>query len=270
MLTGRYGMKSKRIQFLLTGLAAWISLLPMITTSYAGSIVIGGNYTDVGTIVIVSPKPGDTPQNNGTALLNNLADIPADALNPYLIKLAPGIYDIGTSSLQMKPYVDVEGSGENTTIITGHIDSSASGVVRGASNAEIRFLTVRNTGGGSYAIAIYNSSASPKITNAMVSGSGGTYNYGVYNLSSSPTMTNVTVSGSGGPYNYGVRSINNGLTTIKNSNIWGSTNSLIIGSNVSTFVVNTEVGAGPILNAGVLICVGAYDINHVTLNASCQ
>ena len=192
-------MNSKRIQFLLTGVAAWISLLLMITTTYGGSIVIGGNYTDIGTIVIVSPKPGDTPQANGTALLNNLAEITADVNNPYLIKLGPGIYDIGTSSLQMKQYVDMEGSGENTTIITGHIDSYTSGVVQGASNAEIRFLTVRNTGGGSYAIAIYNTSASPKITNVTASASGGRCNnYGVYNNSSSPTMTNVTASASGG------------------------------------------------------------------------
>jgi hypothetical protein len=204
ILTGRYGMNSKRIQLLLTGVTVWISLLLMITATYGGSIVIGGNYTNIGTIVIVSPKPGDTPQTNGTALLNNLAGIIADASNPYLIKLGPGIYDIGTSSLQMKPYVDVEGSGENTTIITGSIDSGSSGVVRGASNAEIRFLTVRNIGGGSNAVAIYNTSASPKITNVTVSASDGTSNYGVYNGSSSPTMTNVTVFVSGGESTEGV------------------------------------------------------------------
>ena len=167
-------MNRKRIQLLLTGVAAWISLLLMITTTYGASIVIGGNYTDIGTIVIVSPKPGDTPQTNGTALLNNLAGITADANNPYLIKLGPGIYDIGTNSLQMKEYVDVEGSGENTTIITGHIGIDSSGVVQGANNAEIRFLTVQNTGGGTYAVAIYNDSASPKITNVTASASGGT------------------------------------------------------------------------------------------------
>ena len=112
----------------------------------------------------------------------------------------PGYYDIGTSSVQMQPYVDVEGSGENTTIITGHIDSNASGVVQGANNAEIRFLTVQNTGGGSCAIAIYNTSASPKITNVTASASGGTgsHNRGVYNDFSSPTMTNVVASASGG------------------------------------------------------------------------
>ena len=141
-------MNSKQIQLLRTGVAAWIGLLLMITTTYVANIVIGGDYTDIGTIVIVSPRPRDTPQNNGAALLNKLAGITADVNNPYLIKLSPGIYDIGTSSLQMNPYVDVEGAAEDRTIITGHIDSNTSGVVQRADAAEIRFLTVKTTGGG--------------------------------------------------------------------------------------------------------------------------
>ena len=199
-------MNSKRIQLLLTGVAAWISLLLMITTTYGASIVIGGDYTDIGTIVIVSPKPGDTPQANGTALLNNLGDIDADANNPYLIKLGPGIYDIGPSSLQMKQYVDIEGSGENTTIITGHIDTGTSGVVRGSSHAELRFLTVRNTGGGDNAIAIYNWGTT-KITNVTATAAGSTTNYGIFNYFAA-TMTNVTASASAttsvGTATYGV------------------------------------------------------------------
>lgn len=31
--------------------------------------------------------------------------------NPYLVKIMPGVYDLGTTSLQMRAYVDVEGSG---------------------------------------------------------------------------------------------------------------------------------------------------------------
>ena len=75
------------------------------------SIVIGGNSTDIGTIVIVSPKPGDAATANGTALLNKLAGITADGNNPYVIKLGPGIYDVGADSVQMKEYVDMRGQG---------------------------------------------------------------------------------------------------------------------------------------------------------------
>jgi hypothetical protein len=106
----------------------------------------------------------------------------------------------------------MEGSGENTTTITGHIDGLDAGVVSGASNAEIRFLTVRNTGGGDWAVAIYNASASPKMTHVTASVSGGTHNYGVRNLSSSPTMTHVTASASGGTSGVGVGNNNSSPT----------------------------------------------------------
>ncbi|TFH41271.1 MAG: hypothetical protein E4G94_08230 [ANME-2 cluster archaeon] len=97
--------------------------------------------------VLVSPK--STAAESGTALLNALSKITdASATNSYLIIIEPGIYDIGSSALQMKSYVDIQGSGENVTKITGTIDSLDSGVVRGANNVEIRFLTIENTGGG--------------------------------------------------------------------------------------------------------------------------
>jgi hypothetical protein len=74
----------------------------MITTTYSANIVIGGDYTDIGTIVIVSPKPGDPPLANGTALLNVLAGIDADFNNPYLIKLGPGIYALGATGMKRR------------------------------------------------------------------------------------------------------------------------------------------------------------------------
>jgi hypothetical protein len=288
-------MNSMRIQLLLTGVAAWISLLLMITPTYGASIVIGGNYTDIGTIIFVSPKPGDLPTTAGTALLNTLNGIADNsATNPYLIKLCPGIYDLGTNSLQMKQYVDLEGSGENTTIITGNIDSQISGVVRGAINAEIRFLAVRNTGGGSFAIAIYNQNASPKITNVTASASGGTSNYGVYSVSFSPTMTNMTVSASGGTNNFGVfnnsssptmtnmtasalggtfnsgvYSWNTGTIRIHHSVIKGTMHTVFNGPGTTTFVGNTQLDGGAVSNSGTLTCAGVYDENYTFYPSTC-
>jgi hypothetical protein len=265
-------MKSKRFQLLLTGVAVWISLLLMVTTTYSASIVIGGNYTDIGTIVIVSPKPGDTPLSNGTALLNNLAGITADVNNPYLIKLGPGIYDIAASSLQMKEYVDVEGSGENTTVITGHIGSNGSGVVQGAGNAEIRFLTIKNTGGGDYAVAILNDSASPKITNVTASASGGAQSYGVANLSSSPTMTNVTASASGGTNTYGVYNSSSSPTmTNVTASASGGTNTYgVYNSSSSPTMMNvTASGSGGTTNRGIYsTSSGTIRINHSVIKGS--
>ena len=131
------------------------------------------------------------------------------AANPCLLKIMPGVYDIETSTVVMQPYIDIEGSGQNVTVITGTVSSEsyppANGVVNGADNAGIRFLTVKNTGGGAYVAAIVNSGHSPAMTNVTANASGGTSCVGVYNNSSSATMTNVTVTASGGSNsNYGV------------------------------------------------------------------
>ena len=227
-----------------------------------------GDPTYVRTILV---SPMGTATQNGTALLNALAGITtASSTNPFLLKIEPGIYDIGTSSLQLKSYVDVEGSGEDITGITGHIDS-ASGVVQGANYAEIRFLTVQNTGGGTYATALANKSASPKITNVTASASGGQYNTGVDNDSSSPTMTNVTASASGGTYQYGVYNSSSGTIRINNSVITGATNTINNESSTTTRVANTKLSGGPVYNSfGTLTCVGAYDGNYAALGTDCQ
>jgi hypothetical protein len=55
--------------------------------------------------------------------LSAFAGITASASTPCLLKIEPGIYDLAAASLNMKPYVDVEGAGENTTILTGNVSS---------------------------------------------------------------------------------------------------------------------------------------------------
>jgi hypothetical protein len=98
--------------------------------------------------------------------------------NPCLLKIMPGIYDIGANSLQMQEYVDIAGSGEHVTKITGNISSSTNwwtGVVNGADFSEIRFITVENTGdpgGGYYGIAMALDGTSPTLKNVTVIASG--------------------------------------------------------------------------------------------------
>jgi hypothetical protein len=162
---------------------------------YAGVAVVaksGGDYTDPVQAMVHSDQWCGTPS----------------ATNPCLLRIMPGNYTT-TTTIPMKSYVDIEGSGENVTKLEGNFSffSAYNGLVTGASNAEIRFLTVENTGGEwGYSIAICNYSASPGITNATAIASGGSDNYGVHNISnSSPAMTNVTATASGGNYSFGVR-----------------------------------------------------------------
>lgn len=281
-------MKSARIQLVLIGVVVWITMLFMISTASSAGIIIGGNSTKLGTIIIVSPNPGDVPQANGAALLNALAGISADLNNRYVIKLGPGVYDIGTSSLQMKHYVDLEGSGEDMTVITGNIDNFSSGVVLGANNAEIRFLKVQNTGGGSDAMAICNNDldyyfhgvfigpSTFKMTNITVSASGGSsYNFGISNSSSSTTMTNVTVYASGGQYGgpCGIYSNNSPSPKMTNvtASISGGMDAVGISNNSSSPTmtnISVTVSGGTMGNIGVRNDSASPTMTNVNISAS--
>jgi hypothetical protein len=140
------------------------------------------------------------------AAVNSITD--ASATNPYLVVIGPGVYTV-TSPVVMKPYVDIAGSGENVTKITGALGIPYSplynsGLIYGANNSALSSLSVANTGGNSASIALFNLHTSPTVTNVTATASGGTQNYGVYNIQSSPTMNGVTAKASGGTDNYGV------------------------------------------------------------------
>jgi len=91
---------------------------------------------------VVSPVPSN-PVASGRRLRRALADITgASATNPYLIKVEPGVYDLDGRSLAMRPFIDIEGSGEGVTIVQSTVN--AVGTVQGADHAELRTLTVVN------------------------------------------------------------------------------------------------------------------------------
>lgn len=179
-----------------------------------------GQKKYVSTIVV---SPAATDAESGTTLRNAIdAIVDATATTPYLVKIEPGIYDIGTSALQMKQYVDVEGSGETVTKILGTVAGSTTGVVVTADKMELRSLTVENDSRGEHVIAIYNGTGSPKLTHvtALIEPRIvvlseefiklkappvlNTYVYGIYNKSVSAEIRNVTVKVGGQDNAFGV------------------------------------------------------------------
>ena len=207
--------------------------------SYAGVTVVarsGGNYDNPLTAMESLSEWCGTPSNTNTCLL----------------KIMPGEYDIGSNSLQMREFVDIEGSGENTTVIKGNNDSSTtSGVVVGASNAEIRLLTIKNIGGGYYSIAFLNNSASPKITNvtAIAFNSASTEeNTAISNWNnSSPILQNVTAIATG----------------------TGKTNLSIRNDQSSPILINvTSYALDAIDNAGVLNGYSSPTMRNVAITAA--
>ena len=165
---------------------AWAGLHDAPATPYRNVIVVarsGGDFTSI------------------QQALNSITD--NSATNPYLVWVAPGIY---TERVTMKPYVDIEGAGELVTKITstGSLTPTLATVV-GANDAELRDLTVENTGGNYNATAIYTQGSSPSFAHLTVTASGGSganrafYIYGIRSSGGlgSPTLRNVTAIASG-------------------------------------------------------------------------
>jgi hypothetical protein len=135
--------------------------------------------------------------NSVTAALNSITD--NSATNRYLILVGPGTF---TEAVTMKPYVDIQGSGELTTTIV-YSDFNNTATLAGASNAELRSLSVLRGGDCHYtpeAVAIHNDGTSPRLTQVTANAGGGLGGaIGISNINgASPTMTHVTISASDG------------------------------------------------------------------------
>lgn len=161
--------------------------------------------------VIVSPVPGD-PVASGTALRNTMAGISSpSATNRWLLKIEPGTYDVGGTSLAMRPYVDIEGSGIESTVIRGNGDASAlpNATLEGADNTELRFLTVQATGPASTSsvMAMANYGASPRLYRVKFVASQGQNLWGLRNIDAVPLIEECEVSVAAtatGGYAYGL------------------------------------------------------------------
>ena len=111
---------------------------------------------------VKNPDGTPNPTASGTALVNAVAAIPTSgndvpsSTNPWLLKVGPGIYDLGSGSLTLPTYTALEGAGREVTVITaaGYADNAHGTVIVNAFGRLSR-LTVANTGGDAYEIAVY-------------------------------------------------------------------------------------------------------------------
>jgi len=108
--------------------------------------------------------------------------------NPCMVKIMPGIYDIGSKTLTMQSYVDIEGSGENITTIQAkpeNIINYRYPVIKAANNADLRYIKIKNTDISDYSrTGILIVDSSPKIYMITVNAACGIHIQG----SSSPTI----------------------------------------------------------------------------------
>jgi hypothetical protein len=229
----------------------------------------GGSFTHT---IIVNPHPDHLQA--GRSLVEAVAGIAdASASNPYLVKIEPGIYDLGDGSLVMRPHIDIEGSGEDVTTVTSAIGTGL-GTVVGASNAELRFVTVRNTGEtGQQVVALFSESTSPRYTHVTATSSGGSENTGIHVSNGTPVLSNVTASASGGGKSIGVTNLN-GVLTVSNSSFSAADAAGLNAGLFSTMggtvraTSSTMTASGGAIAIGLRTYNGSHTVANMTLSGS--
>jgi pectin methylesterase-like acyl-CoA thioesterase len=103
-------------------------------------------------VVVVAKSGGD--YTSVQAAIDSITDAAAD--NPYLVGVAPGVYE---EQVTMKPYVHLQGAGQETTIITSAASSSGDWpptefTLVLASDTSLRDLSVGNSGTGDHNVAL--------------------------------------------------------------------------------------------------------------------
>ncbi len=175
--------------------------------------------------VVVSPVGSATA--NGTALLNAMSGISgASTANPYLLLIEPGVYDLGTSTLDGKADVDIQGSGQDVTTIESEPTVPGGIAINQAANSEIRSLTLQQTSLSPVGIYISDGAGPASLRDVTVSvtstNGGSLTSFGAITVSQASTgittlvNTTATATGSGAPsafYSAGAATIEGGSYT---------------------------------------------------------
>jgi hypothetical protein len=177
---------------------------------YAGVVVVaksGGDYTSV------------------QAAMDSITD--AGAENAYLVWVAPGVY---SEMVTMKPYVHLQGAGQEATVIHSTASSSTAtpsqATLQLASDTSLRDLTVGNEGVGMYNVALLATTGTTGTLVADVTAraqGSGTENYAVY-LSGSGTgvtLQQVSALAENGIYNASLRNSGGAAATLRGGSFTG-------------------------------------------------
>jgi len=125
------------------------------------------------------------PTASGQALLAAVGAIPTTgndvpgANNHWLVKIGPGLYSFGSSVLNVPGYVDLEGSGVETTTLTG--TAQTVGTVWTHGRNTLRNMSIENSGSGTSQYGVVNSDGRLILRSVEIQASGGTsWAIGIY------------------------------------------------------------------------------------------
>jgi len=155
---------------------------------------------------------------------------------PYLIKVAPGTYN-EPGSVAMKDHVDIEGSGQDNTVITCSCGGAMTPLTDGSTatiridaasiTTEIRNLTVTNTGGGEYSTGVWVGAVTTfrnvALTNVSITATGGTGNYALVNRASRLLVTGSVLTAEGvnaGTEAFGVFNVAGALIALRDVSVY--------------------------------------------------
>ena len=163
----------------------------------SGLVTCSDDEIASGNVIVVAKSGGDFM--SVTAAMNAISD--ASSSNPYLVWVAPGVYD--NEDIDMQPYVDIEGSGQGITVLrsvggAGGISPDSATLV-GADNAELRHVTVENSAANPafWTFAIYTSKKTTFRNVTAVSTGGARARGMLIHTGGNVTMTDVSVVASG-------------------------------------------------------------------------
>jgi hypothetical protein len=244
-----------------------------------------------------------TSAENGAALRAALASITdASPTKPYVIQLAPGVYELGATTLAMKPDVSIAGAGAPTTRIVGCQGQSVLGdaLVLGADRTLLRDVTIANTSdaGTTWHVAVgVRGGATMRIEDTVldvqttgergwslvVDGSGTLVDVRDSRLEADSSIFGIAVFVEGGadvriqgselvagsgPTAVGVRANGSGSTAVvEHSVVTGSGDGVLtlFGGAVTVGASRVEGGA-----FGLVSCVGSYNGAFAALDGTCN
>jgi hypothetical protein len=195
-------------------------------------------------VVIVAKSGGDYTSVQGA--LDSITDAATD--NPYLVWVAPGVY---SETVTMKPYVHLQGAGQEATVITSSVSSGSwpptQATLLLASDTSLRDVTVGNSGTISYSTALLATAGMTRTLVADVTAraqEGGPRNYAIV-LGGSGTGATlqqvIALAENGSERNYGLLNHDGAAAVLRGGSFTGRGGFYAIG--VVSFDSNTTLEA---------------------------
>jgi hypothetical protein len=206
-------------------------------------------------------SPGATPATGGAALLAALADGPTDG-GLRLVKLEPGVYDLGAAGLTMRDGMDLEGSGEGVTTLRTRGPVGVTGAA-----SELRWLTVEASADAATP-ALVGVQLAAGTTLTFVTGKATSAGASAVGVRGQGRVRFSQVTASAATSSAGAEADATGTLQLQSASVSGAVSARSQGGTL--LVERTQLlGALPAQTPPAK-CVSAFDANLRGLSATCQ